>query len=145
MAQFTFLKDGSLSVEGARIIWTNFSGRPTKFNAAGGKRTFNLVLDRDTADELARDGWNVREIEPKNEGDEPLYVTEITVGFGQYPPKVYLIDSRSKRMQPLDEDSISLLDNIDIENVDVMVRPYRHGVANARGNTVKGYGDESMV
>lgn len=139
MAQFTFLKDGSLSVEGARIIWTNFSGRPTKFNAAGGKRTFNLVLDRDTADELARDGWNVREIEPKNEGDEPLYVTEITVGFGQYPPKVYLIDSRSKRMQPLDEDSISLLDNIDIENVDVMVRPYRHGVANARGTTVKGY------
>lgn len=139
MAVYTILKDGSLSVENARIIWTNFSGRPTKFNAAGGKRTFNLVLDRDTADTLAADGWNIREIEPRNEGDEPMYVTEITVGFGQFPPKVYLIDGYTKRMQPLDEETIAQLDNIDIENVDVMVRPYNHGVANSRGTTVKGY------
>lgn len=139
MAQFTILKDGSLSVEGARILWTNFSGRPTKFNAAGGKRTFNLVLDYDTADALAKDGWNIREIESKHEGDESTYVTEVTVGFGQFPPKIYLIDGYTKRMQPLDEESIAQLDNIDIENIDVIVRPYNHGVSNSRGTTVKGY------
>ncbi len=139
MAQFSILKDGSLSVEGAKILWTNFAGRPTKFNAAGGKRTFNLVLDKETADTLVHDGWNVRELEPRNEGDEPTYVTEVTVGFGQFPPKIYLIDGVTKRMHRLDEDTVAQLDNVDIENVDVMVRPYNHGVANSRGTTIKGY------
>lgn len=139
MSVYTILKDGSLSVEGARILWTNFAGRPTKYNQAGGKRTFNLVLDRDTADTLSADGWNVREIEPKNEGDEPTYVTEVTVMFGQFPPKVYLVDSVTNRMHQLNEETIGQLDNIDIENVDVMVRPYNHGVQNARGTTIKGY------
>lgn len=138
-AVYSRLKDGSLSVEGAKILWTNFSGRPTKFNAAGGKRTFNLVLDRDTADDLRREGWNVREIAPREEGDEPTYVTEVTVAFGNFPPKINLVQDKSKRMIQLDEDSVGLLDDMDILNVDVIVRPYEHGVANARGCTVKGY------
>ena len=140
MSEYSILKDGSLSVEGARILWTNFAGRPTKYNAAGGKRTFNLVLDQETADELTRDGWNVRTIEPKEEGDEPLYVTEVEVKFGNFPPKVFLVEGGdSKRMHKLDDESVSSLDTTEIANVDVLVRPYNHGVANSRGTTIKGY------
>lgn len=139
MSEYSIMKDGSLSVEGARILWINFAGRPTDFNPAGGKRTFNIVLSREIADTLKADGWNVRTIQPKNEDDEPFYVTEVTVKFGQFPPKVYLVDGVSNRMHPLDEETIGQLDNIDIANVDVMIRPYNHGVSNSRGTTVKGY------
>lgn len=139
MSEYSIMKDGSLSVEGAKILWTNFAGRPTDYNPNGGKRTFNLVLNKETADTLISEGWNVRTIQPRNEDDDPFYVTEVTVKFGQFPPKVYLVDGVSHRMHSLDEDTIGQLDNIDIANVDVMVRPYNHGVSNSRGTTVKGY------
>ena len=61
------------------IMWTNFGGKPTKYNPSGGKRTFDLVLTEEAAMKLISDGWNVKTIKGKHEDDPALYVTEIVV------------------------------------------------------------------
>ena len=56
----------NINIEGAMIIWKNFSGERDKFNP--GKRGFSVVID-DTvmADELRQEGWNVKD-RPLQEG-----------------------------------------------------------------------------
>ena len=77
--------------EDAVIIWTNFEGRATKFNPNGGKRTFALVLTEEVAAMLREEGWNVKTRDGRDEGDDPLYFTEIVVNMeSQFPPKVVL-------------------------------------------------------
>ena len=139
-SEFKRLVNGDLSIENAVIIWTNFEGRPTKFNPAGGKRTFALVLNEEMGEELKSEGWNIKYSEPREEGDDILIYTEIVVNMdSKYPPKVTLYsDFRGRKTaNPLDADTISELDTINIENVDLVIHPYEHGrSAVAR---VKGY------
>lgn len=136
MAKYLILKDGSLSVEGARIIRRNFSGKPTNVNPAGGKRTFSLVVDEETANRLVEEGWNVGFFDTE---DERIYCTDVVVKFGDYPPKVFIVDEARNRMIPIDEEQISQFDQMEIRNIDLVVRPYRHGISNSKGSTIKGY------
>lgn len=139
-SKFERLKNGDLSVENAVIVWPNFAGNPTDFNPAGGKRTFVLLLTPEVADDLKSEGWNIKCKPPKEDGDEPLYITEIVVNMeSQFPPKVCLVtEYRSERsMTNLDEDTIAELDKIDYENVDVIIHPYEHGRSSV--STIKGY------
>ena len=139
-SEFKRLVNGDLSVENAVIIWTNFEGRATKFNPNGGKRTFALVLTEEVAAMLREEGWNVKTRDGRDEGDDPLYFTEIVVNMeSQFPPKVVLYtEFRGKKSaNKLNERSIKQLDTIEIENVDVVVHPYEHGFSSVA--TIKGY------
>ena len=134
------LTNGDLSIEHAVVIWSNFSGRPTKFNPQGGKRTFNIVLPRVIADELSNDGWNIKVRDPRDEDDDPLVFTEVVINMdSMYPPKVFLCSefNGKKSMNKLDSDTIGELDEIEIENYDMVIHPYEHN----RTETfrVKGY------
>ena len=77
------------------------------YNAAG-DRNFCLLLNPEDADELAAEGWNVRYLNPKDPGDEPVPYIQIKVGFGGKgrPPKVVMITRKGKTQ--LDEESISI-------------------------------------
>lgn len=141
-AKYTRLSNGDLEVQGAGIIYKNFSGAPTQFNPAGGKRTFSLVLPKELADDLADDGWNVRRRPAKDEGDEDMYYTEIVVNMdSQYPPKLHLLFKygEQEKLVLLTEDSLSELDDNLLEDVDVIIHPFNHGRVNSSGATVKGY------
>lgn len=141
-AVYTILSNGDLSVEGAAIIYRNFAGEPTKFNPQGGKRTFALVLNQPIADRLVDMGWNVKHRPPREEDDDDLYYTEIVVNMGSdYPPRVNLVTKYGDKesMIRLDEETLNLLDNTIITNVDLIIHPYIHGRSNAAGATVKGY------
>lgn len=125
----------NISIENARLIFRNFSGKETKFNPAG-RRNFCVVLDdSDLVHRLEEDGWNVRYLQPRNEGEDPQPYLQVSVGFGSIPPQIVLITGNRKTN--LLEEDVSMLDWAEIENVDLIIRPYNWDVGGRGG--VKAY------
>jgi hypothetical protein len=121
-------------LEEHRILFRNFSGEEGRYNAKG-KRNFNVLLTDDEANAMIADGWNVKYLQPREEGDVPQPRLEVAVHFGKNPPRIILITSRGKTA--LDESMISLLDWADIENVDMIIRPFAWDVSGKTG--IKAY------
>ena len=111
-----------IKIENATIIYRNFAGRARQFNAAG-LRNFHVVLDNSLARTLAADGWNVRWHEPKKEGDELWASLKVAVRFDNYPPRVVLISADKKIRRNLTAETVVLLDEADLVNVDVVITP----------------------
>ena len=129
----TFAPRGILQIDDARIIFKNFEGRGDKFNREGDRNFSLLIEDPDTADAMIKEGWNVR-IKPARDEDEPPFMRlPIKVKFSDYGPNVYLITG--DRRNELDEESSGCLDNIDIESVDMDIRPYDWEVNGKTGRT----------
>lgn len=129
----TFAPRGILQVDDARIIHRNFAGRGDKYNREG-DRNFSLVItDQEMADALIEEGWNVKIKPPREEGDEPFMFLPVKVKFNDRGPKVYLISGNRKN--ELDEESVAILDDIDIESIDMDIRPYDWEVQGKEGRT----------
>lgn len=107
-----------ITIQGATLKYKNFGGAAKRFNAKG-LRNFHVVLDEEFAELLKRDGWNVKYKEPKEEGDSPIISIKVSVRFDNYPPRIWLVTERGKTL--LDEDSVSLLDDAEIKNVDLVL------------------------
>lgn len=124
----TFAPRGILQINEARLAFRNFSGRPDAFNREG-DRNFSLIIpNQEIADSLMEDknkygvGWNVKIKPPREEGDQPFMHMKVKVKFNDRGPSVYL--QSGDNVRKLDEDSIGLLDKIDIASVDLDIRPY---------------------
>ena len=128
----------NVTIAGARLIYKNFQGQASAYNAEG-NRNFGVLLDDDLAEELKADGWKVKYIRPKD--DDPDQYQQpwmpVKVRFGQYPPIAVLITSRGKTR--LDEDTIGQLDWTSIKTVDLIIRPYNYPAANGRPAGVSAY------
>ena len=131
--ELTFAPKGILQIDDARIIFKNFEGRGDKFNREGDRNFSLLIEDPNTADALFKEGWNVK-IKPGRDEDEGDFMRlPVKVKFTDYGPNVYLV-SGGRRVE-LDEESIACLDNIDIESVDMDLRPYDWDVNGRTGRT----------
>lgn len=128
-----FAPKGILQIDEATIIFKNFGGHGDKFNREG-DRNFSLRIDDPaTADAMIEKGWNVRIKQGRDEEEGPFMRLPIKVKFTDYGPSVYL--NSAGNVTKLDEESISCLDNIDIEYVNMDIRPYDWEVNGRTGRT----------
>jgi hypothetical protein len=128
-----------VSLEGVRIGFRNFEGREGMYNKKG-ERSFAAFLDRQTAEAMAADGWNVKfpkdndnRVDPDEPARDPYL--QISVGFDFYPANVFLISNEQPTR--LSEDEVAMLDWSEIENVDLVLRPYEWSVN--RNSGIKAY------
>lgn len=134
--KINFAARGVVQIDEARIIYRNFAGAPSKFNREGDRNFAVVIEDQDIAEVLTEKGWNVKIKPPREEGDEPFMFLPVKVKFNDRGPKVYLQNSLGGRNRvTLDEDTVGILDNVDITNVDLDIRPYDWDVQGKTGRT----------
>lgn len=118
----------TVQIDDARLMFRNFAGRGDKFNREGDRNFHVVIPDHKIADALVNHknefgvGWNVKIKEGRSEEESDLILLKVKVKFTDRGPTVFLI-SNGKKVR-LDEESISMLDHIDIERVDLDIRPY---------------------
>lgn len=131
--ELTFAPKGILQIDDARIIYRNFRGEGGKFNREGDRNFAVVIPKQELADELLNRGWNVKIKPPKDEEDSPFMYLPVKVKFNDRGPQVYL--RTGDRVNRLDEETISVLDDIDIRSVDLDIRPYDWDVNGKSGRT----------
>lgn len=110
------------TIEDARILFRNFAGEKRRFNEDG-RRNFALVLTDELAQQLAQDGWNVKYLEPQDEGDSATPFIRVNVNFrSSRPPKINVITSRGRVR--MGEDTVESLDYMDIAKVDAIINGF---------------------
>lgn len=120
--RITFAPRGILQIDEARIIYRNFEGRGSKYNREGDRNFAVLIPNQEIADELINAGWNVRIKAPREEGDSPFMYLPVKVAFNARGPHIYL--RSGEKVNKLDEETVRILDEIDIASVDLDIRPY---------------------
>lgn len=119
-------ENGALFIENARLLFKNFAGRQTKFNAEGNRNFCVIIEDTETVNRLMSDGWNIRSLAPRDEDELPTYYMQVKVKFhaedSSRDPELYLVSGKTKTR--LDVDSVSSLDYAELVNTDLVIRPY---------------------
>lgn len=129
----TFAPRGILQIDDARIVYRNFSGFGSKYNREGDRNFAVIIDDEALVEALVDKGWNVKVKPPREDGDRPFAYLPVKVKFNDRGPNAYLVTG--KRMNKLDEESISILDDVDIRGVDLDIRPYDWEVNGKAGRT----------
>ena len=131
--EITFAPKGIMQIDDARIIFKNFEGRGDKFNREGDRNFSLLIEDPNTAEAMKREGWNVKIKEGRDPDEGPFMRLPVKVKFTDYGPTVYL--NSAGNVVKLNEESIGCLDNIEIETVNMDIRPYDWEVNGKTGRT----------
>lgn len=122
-------------LEDVRLVFRNFSGRPGKYNKEG-DLNFGVILDKPTAKEMLKEGWNVKQFKPSDEDPDPDHYILVSLRYDRgRPPRVTMLTSTSRT--ELDGETIDILDTVDIKTVDLVLRPYEWEVQDKHG--IKAY------
>ena len=128
--------DGKYLIDEARIMFRNFEGKPGQFNAAG-QRNFHVLLPPEVAAALEADGFNVKYLKPREEGDIPQAHLKVNVKMdSKQPPKIFIVTSKGRRQ--LTEDMLPMVDWADFANVDLIFSRYKRDWPDGR-TTVTAY------
>lgn len=135
----------NVTIEGAKLVLRNFSGKPSDFNAEGDRNT-GIILPDELAEAMAADGWPVKQFKSREEGEVGSFWIPASVKYigrdGKRvarPPRVVMITKTKNGLNrtPLGEDEVEMLDWVDVDTADVIIRPYEYVVSGRAG--VKAY------
>mgnify|MGYP003301022653 CR=1 FL=1 len=124
---------GILQIDNARLTYKNFAGEGTPFNRAGDRNFSVIIDDPEIAERLIEEGWNVKIKPARDEDDTPFMHLPVKIKFNGRGPVVHLISG--DRVNKLDEESIAVLDEVYMLNVDLDIRPYDWNVQGKSGRT----------
>ena len=126
----------NLLIENARLIFRNFAGEETQFNRKGNRNFGVIIEDPKMAEKLSNDGWNVKELRPRDDQDEIRHWIPVSVNFDSFsPPKIFMLTGKTRT--ELDDETAGELDHAILKNVDLTLRPYNWEVNGKTG--VKAY------
>lgn len=108
---------GNLQIDDAYLRFKNFSGEPDMYTREGDRSFCVVIPTQEMADDLIDRGWNVKIKPPRNEGDDPFMYLKVKISYRFGGPRAYLIAGNARR--ELTEETIGMLDHIEIESVDM--------------------------
>lgn len=115
---------GTITIENTRLVYRNFTGNESTYNREGDRNTCVVIPDREIAQLLQHDGWNVKYFSDDEEGNPGEPYIQVKLGYKKgRPPQVTLLTDRGGRTH-LGENEVAILDWADIINVDVILGPY---------------------
>lgn len=120
--------------EDAQIKWafSHFDGRADTFNDEG-DHNFTIIVPRERAMEMMEYGWAIRELEPREEGDEPEFILKVKISYRYDPPKIYLIKG-DRKMRASEPDLADIRRDV-TEQISVIITPSRWINGNRSGVT----------
>ncbi len=125
---------GQLTIRDARLIFRNFAGKEDQYNREG-NRNFCVLLDEENAVAMEQDGWNVKALKSREEGDPEQPYIQVSVSYKVRPPRIVMITSKGRT--DLDEEAVDMFDWADIKKADLIVVPYNWTVGAKSG--IKAY------
>lgn len=124
---------GVLQIEDARIIYRNFGGEASKYNREGDRNFAVIIPNQEICDQLTTEGWNVKIKPPRDEDDTPFMFLPVKVKFNNRGPNIYV--QSAGNVKRLTEETVGMLDEIDIQSVDMDLRPYDWEINDKEGRT----------
>lgn len=124
---------GVLQIEDARIIYRNFGGEASKYNRKGDRNFAVIIPNQEICDQLTAEGWNVKIKPPRDEDDTPFMFLPVKVKFNNRGPNIYV--QSAGNVKRLTEETVGMLDEIDIQSVDMDLRPYDWKVNGKEGRS----------
>lgn len=120
--EVTIARNEHLLIDDARITFRNFAGVEKEFNREGDRNFSWIIEDPELANRLKDLGWNVR-IKPSSDPDaDPFSHLQVKVKMSG-STVIKLVRPGMKPIE-LDADTVSCLDHMNIERIDMDIRPY---------------------
>ena len=116
------MADNTIMFEGATLVFRNFAGKEGQYNREGDRNFSVIIPDETLAQTLLADGWNVKHLNPREEGDEPTPYLQVAVNYKNRPPRIVMISSVARTN--VSEEMVEVLDYAEIENADLIINPY---------------------
>lgn len=122
------LKDVRVLTRGS---WRNFGGHDDGVYNREGDRNFTISLDKDVAEQMIADGWDIRVREPKSDEYETEYTLKIRIKYrnrdgepmpASLRPVVYFVTDGQRRV--VDEEEVGALDQASISKANLVIRQY---------------------
>lgn len=125
-------RENQLILEDAKLLYRNFTGKEGPYNREG-DRNYCVFLDPQLAEQMGRDGWNIKFTKPREEGDEALPYLQVSVNFKGRPPQIFMLNPVTKSRDLLEERDLPQLDSADIVKTDMIINPYHYNVNGKQG------------
>jgi len=132
-----------LEIENASIKWgfSHFDGREDTFNDEG-DHNFTVIIDsEEEAQRLMAEGWNIRTMEGREEGDPPEYLLKVKISYRFEAPPIFFL--KGTRRFRADEADLADIKRATVQQIDVIItpKPWVHG----RDTGVSAYVKEMYV